>query len=181
MNLEVIKVLNTVIKIKDEYTSRHNIRVKNYAVKLAKAYGLSKKEIELIKISALLHDIGKIGIPESILNKKERLTDEEFKIIKKHPIYGWKILKNVNSMTHIASIIRQHHERHDGEGYPDNIKGKNILLESSILSIADSYDAMISRRPYKKPMTQKEAIDELKNNKRKQFDPELVDIFIEII
>ena len=178
MAMDTIHALNDALEVKDAYTGGHAARVQEYAVKLAKAKGLKKSEVEKIRTAALLHDIGKIGIPDYILNKQGKLTEDEFQTIKQHPVMGAKILHNVDSLKDISNIIRYHHERYDGKGYPESLKYGNIPLESSILSIADSFDAMTTDRPYKAAMTTSEALDELKKNKGSQFDPVLVDLFV---
>ncbi|GMQ57668.1 HD-GYP domain-containing protein [Vallitalea sediminicola] len=181
MAMETIHALNDALEVKDAYTGGHATRVQEYAVKLAKASGMKKKEVEMIRTAALLHDIGKIGIPDFILNKKGKLTREEYEIIKEHPVMGARILSNVDSLKEISNIIRYHHEKHDGTGYPDALKGADIPIESAILAIADSFDAMTTDRPYKRAMASLEALDELKVNKGTQFNPILVDEFIKVM
>ncbi|MCT4688706.1 HD-GYP domain-containing protein [Vallitalea sp.] len=181
MAMETIHALNDALEVKDAYTGGHATRVGEYAVKLAKASGMKKKEVEMIQTAALLHDIGKIGIPDFILNKKGKLTKEEYDIIKEHPVMGARILSNVDSLKDISNIIRHHHEKYDGTGYPDALKGSDIPIESAILAIADSFDAMTTDRPYKRAMASLEALDELKVNKGKQFNPLLVDEFIKVM
>ncbi|WP_113673109.1 HD-GYP domain-containing protein [Vallitalea guaymasensis] len=181
MAMETIHALNDALEVKDAYTGGHATRVQEYAVKLAKASGMKKKEVEMIRTAALLHDIGKIGIPDFILNKKGKLTKEEYDIIKEHPVMGARILSNVDSLKEISNIIRHHHEKYDGTGYPDALKGSDIPIESAILAIADSFDAMTTDRPYKRAMASLEALDELKVNKGTQFNPLLVDQFIKVM
>lgn len=178
MAMETIHALNDALEVKDSYTGGHATRVQEYAVKLAEAKGMKKRQVELIKTAALLHDIGKIGIPDYILNKEGRLTQKEFEIIKEHPVMGARILSNVDSLKDISNIIRHHHERYDGTGYPDALRQDEIPVESAILAIADSFDAMTTNRPYKKSMAVLEAIEELKINKGTQFNPNLVDEFV---
>jgi HD-GYP domain-containing protein (c-di-GMP phosphodiesterase class II) len=129
----------------------------------------------------MLHDIGKLGIQDSILNKKEKLTDEEWDIVRQHPILGEDILRPVSLNREMLAIVRAHHERYDGKGYPDKLKGKEIDIFAQILSIADSYDAMTSARAYRSPLDQAKAIEELRKNKGAQFNGEIVDVFIEIL
>lgn len=181
MAMETIHALNDALEVKDAYTGGHATRVQEYAVKLAKASGMKKKEVEMIRTAALLHDIGKIGIPDFILNKKGKLTKEEYDIIKEHPVMGARILSNVDSLKEISNIIRHHHEKYDGTGYPDALKGADIPIESAILAIADSFDAMTTDRPYKRAIASLEALDELKVNKGTQFNPLLVDQFIKVM
>lgn len=181
MAMETIHALNDALEVKDAYTGGHATRVQDYAVKLAKATGMKKREVEMIRTAALLHDIGKIGIPDFILNKEGKLTADEYNIIKEHPVMGARILSNVDSLKEISTIIRHHHEKFDGSGYPDAIKHEEIPLESAILSIADSFDAMTTDRPYKRSMALIEALQELKDNKGTQFDPTLVDVFVNVM
>jgi len=181
MALDTVHALNEALHAKDAYTGGHTGRVEQYAVELALAYGLSSSECEIIRAAALLHDIGKIGIPDIILNKPGRLTHNEYEQIQEHPCIGAKILGNVNSLKYISQIIMQHHERYDGTGYPDHLKGSQIFIEAAILMIADSYDAMTTDRPYRKALDKDEAIDELIKCSGTQFHPMLAKCFIESV
>lgn len=163
---------------KDYISEEHSQRVSNYAYLLAKACKLSLKIANDIKIAGLLHDIGKITIGNQILNKKGRLTDREYDIIKTHPEKGYKIIHSIGDMDIIANYVLEHHEFYNGNGYPKGLKGKDISLESRIITIADSYDAMTSFREYHAIKTKEEAIAELLACKGTQFDPDLVDVFI---
>jgi|GEM_PF-403002 len=174
-------ILGTV-SAKDKYTLGHSERVMDYAVMIGKAMGLSDERIRLIKIAALLHDIGKVEIPESVLNKSGQLTDEDRYLLKKHPDYSVAILEPLApGIDNLIDSIKYHHERFDGSGYPSGIKGDNIPLEARILCVADSFDAMLSDRPYRKGMKLDEVIEELKNNSGTQFDPCAVQAFLSII
>lgn len=175
--LQVIVSLVNALEEKDIYTRGHTQRVCDYAVILAEYLGLPKEEVENIKTAALLHDIGKIGIPDSILNKKGRLTEEEFSFIKKHPVLGVKILEPIDEFKKFSSYILYHHERFDGRGYPHGLSGNMIPLGARIIAIADSFDAIVSGRSYKKGFSFPEAVNRLKEVKGKQFSPELVDKF----
>ncbi|WP_202710001.1 HD-GYP domain-containing protein [Sporosalibacterium faouarense] len=179
--METIQALSKTIEAKDAYTRGHTTRVEEYSIKLAKAVKLSHKQIENIKMAALLHDIGKIGIDDNILKKPGRLTEEEYKAIQEHPIIGAEILKDVDFLKDIIDIVKHHHERYDGKGYPDGLKGENIPMESSILAIADAYDAMTSDRPYRSALDKKEAIEEVKGSAGTQLHPKLSEIFVGII
>ena len=150
-----------------------------YCEKIAFAMGLSEKETADLKTTALLHDVGEVVIPASLLNKPEKLSDEEYEQIKIHSEKGYQILKSIDEYSALAESVLQHHERWDGKGYPDGLREGDILLHSRIINVADAYEAMTSDRPYKKAMTQKEAVDELKKCRGEQFDPQIVDIFIE--
>ncbi|WP_105615231.1 HD-GYP domain-containing protein [Vallitalea okinawensis] len=179
--IDTIQALNKALECKDTYTSGHTKRVEKYAVDLAKAMGMSEKQIQKVSTAALMHDIGKIGVPDNILNKASSLTKVEYEQIQSHPAIGANILSNVDFLKDIAEIIRCHHERADGKGYPNHLTQDQIPIESSILSIADVYDAMTSDRPYRKALSKEEAIKELIDNSGTQFVPELVDEFLKII
>ncbi|MCR3955385.1 MAG: HD-GYP domain-containing protein [Gudongella sp.] len=179
--LSTIQALNKTVEAKDPYTSGHANRVEKFAVDLAKAYHLPFESIQNLKTASILHDIGKIGIHDEILNKASRLTQEEYQEIMRHPAIGAEIISKVNFLSDITTIVRHHHERYDGKGYPDGLSGEDIPIEAAILTIADSYDAMTSDRPYRKAMTPEEALSELQNNAGTQFHPDLVKVFVSII
>jgi len=144
--------------------------------------GIHGKEAEEVITAARLHDIGKIGIRDEVLAKPGKLTDREFAGVMDHPVMGCEIIKKLNSMENIAKIIRHHHERYDGKGYPDGLKGEDIPLGSRIIAVADAFDAMTSIRPYREsPLTIAEAVRELRKNSKTQFDPKVVDAFVSII
>lgn len=174
----IFKGLLSTISAKDKYTHGHCERVAAYAVLIAEAMKLSAKEISIIQCAGLLHDIGKIEIPKHILNKKEKLTDDEISYLRQHPVYSENILEPLEDMDKLTDYVRHHHERFDGTGYPDGLKGTEISLGARILCVADSFDAMVSDRPYSKSMTMEQAFNELENNAGTQFDPEIVKIFI---
>ena len=167
------------INSKHEKEQIHSEKVTDYCLKTGKAMGLSRKELAELKAEAILYDIGKIVIPANIIKKPEKLSEEEYELIKRHSEKGYQILKSIDEYAALAESVLQHHERWDGKGYPEGLKERDILLHSRIINVADAYEAMTSDRPYKKAMTQKEAVDELKECRGKQFDPEIVDIFIE--
>lgn len=181
MALDTIHALNEALHAKDAYTGGHTGRVELYAVELAKAYGLPMSDCELIKTAALLHDIGKIGVPDDILNKPGRLTEDEYMKIQDHSTIGAKILGNVDSLKKVAKIIVQHHERYDGSGYPNQLKGEQIAIEASILMISDSYDAMTTDRPYRKALSKEQAISELTKFSGTQFHPMLTKCFVDSV
>ncbi|PAB58230.1 bifunctional diguanylate cyclase/phosphohydrolase [Anaeromicrobium sediminis] len=176
-----IKTLISVINAKDRYTYAHTERVVMYCDMLGKRLGLSEDDAKKLKYAAYLHDIGKINVSKAVLNKKTKLTDEEWSSMKMHPNYGVDIIKPVESLKDIIPLILHHHERYDGRGYPSSLKGKNIPYLSRILTVVDSFDAMTSNRPYKMAKTFDEAIEELLKYKESQFDPHITDEFIEII
>jgi len=177
--LDTFNSLITSIHLRDHYTERHSTHVTELAVNMAKLLRCPKKEIESLRIAGMLHDIGKIAIPDKVLLKEGRLTDGEYTIIKDHPIIGENILKAVALIDTERNIIRHHHERWDDKGYPDGLSGENIPFLSRILSVADSFDAMTSNRPYRKAMRIDDAIGELQRNRNTQFDKNVVDAFVE--
>jgi putative nucleotidyltransferase with HDIG domain len=170
---DTVKALINAIEAKDPYTSGHASRVGEYAVAIANEMDMSPKQIEVIKNAALLHDIGKIGINDNILNKKDRLSDLELEVIKNHPSIGYDIIKDVGFLGEVMEIVKHHHERWDGGGYPDGISKEKIPIETCVLTIADAYDAMTTDRPYRKALSPKEAIDEIQANMGTQFNPNL--------
>ena len=179
--IDTVKSLSQAVEAKDPYTNGHSMRVGRYSCKLAERIGLSKKRIENLRIAAILHDIGKIGIEEGILNKPGRLNSEEFDRIKQHPEIGVKIVKDINFLTDASKIILSHHEKYDGTGYPEGRTIGEILLESQILSLADVFDALTSERPYRSALSVKAALEIIENGKGSQFDYKLADAFIEMV
>lgn len=178
--LEFVQLIAKTLDAKDHYTAGHSLRVMNYAVQIGQALGLSETEIELLRQACLLHDIGKICIPDGILNKKSSLNDRDWEYIIKHPIVGRQILSTVSDFHGLLDIIYSHHERVDGRGYPKGLNRDEIPLLARILSVADTFDAMCSERPYRKARTRAQAIEELKKNRGSQLDEKIVDIFIEL-
>ena len=168
------------IEARDPYTKQHSVNVSAYAMSIAKAYGCSQDEITKLNVSGNLHDIGKIGIPDSIILKPGRLTDEEYEIIKKHPVIGSNIIGHFGMWTDEQSIIRHHHERFDGKGYPDGLKGEEIPFLARILSVADVYDALTTDRSYRRKMPDHVAVKIIRENAGTQFDPKIVNIFLDL-
>ena len=181
MYLETIRALAAAIDAKDPYTKGHSERVAKIAVVLAQELNLSDREIENIEYTALLHDIGKIGIDDRILGKSSKLSNEEFKKIKEHPIVGAKIIEPVDFLKNSYKAIYHHHEKYNGKGYPDGLKEKDIPLLSRIIAVADAYDAMGSDRPYRKKLNKVKILKELKDQSGKQFDPEVVKALISVL
>lgn len=179
--LDTIRALATAIDAKDPYTKGHSERVAKMALALAQELYLPEREIEKIEYTALLHDIGKIGVDERILGKDDGLTDEEFKKIKEHTITGAKIIEPIDFLKDSYKAIYHHHERYDGDGYPNGIKEKDIPLSARIITVADAYDAMGSDRPYRKKLSQDKIMKELTEQSGKQFDPEVVKALISIL
>lgn len=181
LSLQMMQTLSTTIEAKDEYTRGHSFRVAEYAALIAAELGWSPEEIQQLKHAAYLHDIGKIGIPDQILNKPSKLTEDEYNLIKQHPVIGAEILKDITFIPHIIEVARNHHERYDGNGYPDGLGGTDIPIHARIVSMADSYDAMSSRRIYRNALPQEMIRDEIVKNRGKQFDPQITDIFLQLM
>ena len=179
--LHVVSSLASAIDAKDKYTNGHSLRVAEYSKEIAKRYGYSQKKQNDIYMIALLHDVGKIGVPNSVINKPAKLTNEEFDLIKKHPLMGANILKNINEMPELAIGAKYHHERYAGNGYPEGISGENIPEEARIIAVADAYDAMSSRRSYRDILPQKTIRNEIEKNIGSQFDPVFAKIMLEMI
>ena len=179
--LESIETLRYTVEAKDVYTRGHSDRVAAYSVLIGKRLGLSEEQLKTLHIGGLFHDIGKIGVPDSILQKEAKLTDDEYSQIKQHPNIGVHILSNASIFKDIIPIVESHHEKFDGTGYPNQLAGENIPYLARITSLADSFDAMTSRRSYRDVLPLETVIRELERCRGTQFDPELVDLFLDII
>lgn len=177
-SLDAIQALAKAVEAKDPYTHGHSERVAEYSEGLAAAIGLGERQLLNIRLACTIHDIGKIGIAERILHKPGRLDVEEQSAIKHHPVIGEAIIRPLKGLGDIARIIRNHHERFDGLGYPDRLRGDEIPLEARIIAIADSFDAMTTTRPYRTPLPEESVRRELQENRGRQFDPYLVDVFL---
>jgi len=175
---KLIRAFINTIEAKDKYTQGHSERVAEYAVKIAKAMKLSNHQVKLIQQGAVLHDIGKIGMPDMILNKPGKLDPEEMDVIQQHPLIGVKVLEDVDLEPEVIEMVRSHHERYDGKGYPDRHPAGDYSIGVRILCVADAYDAMTSDRPYRKGMPYEKVRQILLECKDTQFDPEIVDVFI---
>jgi len=169
------------IDAKDSYTNGHSTRVAEYSVMIARRMGYTGEKLEQLQYAALLHDIGKIGIPKEIINKPSRLTDEEYEVIKTHPVIGSNILKEISEIPDIAIGARWHHERYDGKGYPDQLMGTEIPEIARIIGVADAYDAMTSNRSYRDLLSQETVSRELEKGKASQFDPQIAEIMLGLI
>jgi putative nucleotidyltransferase with HDIG domain len=178
---EIIFSMVKMVEIHDEYTKGHSETVANYSKRLARYIGMSNEKVNEIYYAGLVHDIGKILVSKNIINKEGKLTIEEYEEIKKHPIFGYKSLNKSKVTKDIAKYVLYHHERIDGDGYPEGLKGEEIPIESRIIAIADSFDAMISKRTYKKNMSKEEALKEIMINLNTQFDNDLGLKFIEMM
>lgn len=179
--IHVVECLADAIDAKDNYTNGHSGRVAAYSKEIARRYGYDEKQQEKIFVMGLLHDVGKIGVPDEVINKPGRLTDEEFACIKKHPAIGYKILSNIKEMPELSAGARFHHERYDGNGYPEGISGFDIPEVARIIAVADAYDAMTSNRSYRGVLPQEKVRDEIEKGKGTQFDPQFADIMLEMI
>lgn len=180
-HMETIRAFANAIAARDNYTRWHSEKVAEYAQQICYGLGVDEQTANMAYLAGLLHDVGKIGVPEAILTKPGRLTQSEFDIIKKHPNIGVTILDSMQNMKDILTIIKHHHERYDGRGYPDCLKGDDIPLLSRVLAVADSFDAMTSDRSYRKAFPMEKAIAEIKNNAGTQFDPEVVRSFLAMV
>ena len=178
--LSIIYALAATIEARDQYTYGHSRKVSSYAVALAEAIDLPPEKVAVISTAALLHDIGKIGIPDEVLNKVGKLEADEWELIRGHPKLSATIVGHVLSLVSCLPAILHHHERWDGTGYPSGLKGEAIPIEARILAVADAFDAMTSLRPYRGALSYKEAVGELKRCSGTQFDPKLVEAFLPI-
>lgn len=181
ISMQIVKTLSGAIDAKDTYTNGHSNRVAEYSREIAKRSGYSEKEQDDIYMMGLLHDVGKIGIPEAIINKPAKLSEEEYAEIKTHPLLGAGILKNITEFPRLAVGARWHHERYDGKGYPDGISGEDIPREARIIAVADAYDAMSSRRSYRDVLPQDFIRSEILKGRGTQFDPEFTDVLLDMI
>ena len=177
---KTIRAISNALDTKDSYTNGHSLRVTLYSMILACELGLDDDYMEDIEIAGLLHDIGKIAMPKSILCKNGALTDEEFMIMKSHPIRGEKIVINIKKLQMISEWVKSHHEKWDGTGYPDALKGERIPLPGRIIALADTYDAMTSTRPYRTALPHDVAVNEIKRCSGTQFDPQLAELFVKV-
>lgn len=177
----MVQAITKAIDARDKFTSGHSQRVAEYTTKFAKYLDLDKDTMDNLEIAALLHDIGKLGVPESIINKPGTLSDCEFDLMRQHPLIGEEIIKDINEFEYIIDIIKHHHEKFDGKGYPDNLVGENIPYLARIMTITDAFDAMTSNRPYRNGLSIKEALLEIEKYAGHQFDPTLAKAFIAFI
>lgn len=180
--LDTVRMLVNFLNYKDEYTNGHCERVAQYTVAMGQAYDFDETKIVELEFAALLHDIGKLAIPDEIINKEGKLSDQEYEIVKQHPVAGYEIIKGISFLDASSNVLLQHHERVDGKGYPMGLISNEIGLGSKILAVADAYDAMTSERPYRKrAFSYNQAIAQLEFYKGSQFDGEVVDTFIKLL
>ncbi|WP_025025633.1 HD-GYP domain-containing protein [Caldalkalibacillus mannanilyticus] len=179
---EMIYAFAAAMDAKDEYIQKHSETVSQYSGALAAKLGMDDLEINRVSIAGLLHDVGKIGVPDHILNKPGKLTDNEFEVVKLHPSLGKNILEHVSGMNEILDYVEYHQERYDGKGYPKGLKGDEIPLGARVVAVADAFHAMTSSRPYRKtPLSIEEAIAEIKHHSGTQFDPIVAELFVKMI
>lgn len=181
ISLQTIKTLSVTVETKNVYTNGHSQRVADYSALIAGALGWDDKRINNLRNAAYMHDVGMIGIPDSIVNKPTRLTEEEYAIIQRHTLIGADILKDITLIEHVAEVAHYHHERYDGTGYPDGIAGEEIPIEARIVAVADSYDAMNSKRIYRNALEKEKIIEELESCSGTQFDPVIAELFVRLI
>ena len=179
--METIETLRLAVDAKDVYTRGHSDRVSEYSVLIGKRLGLSEDDIKTLRIGGLFHDIGKIGVPDSILLKDAKLTDDEYSQIKNHPSIGAHILSTATIFSNIIPIVKHHHEKYNGTGYPSKLAGKNIPYHARIAAIADAFDAMTSKRPYRDEIPLEKVKEEFRNLLGIQFDPEIGKVFLDIL
>ncbi|HRU40129.1 MAG TPA: HD-GYP domain-containing protein, partial [Candidatus Goldiibacteriota bacterium] len=176
--ISIIKALAATVDAKDHYTLGHSQKVSEYSVIVAEEMGLNERDTEIIKYAGLLHDIGKIALPDDIIKKPSKLSDQEFVVVQKHPTIGARIIKEIETLSGMVPIVLHHHERFDGRGYPDGLKGEDIPLGARIVHVTDAYDTMVSARAYRDMLPPELAVSELRKNAGAQFDPKIVEIFI---
>lgn len=181
ISLQTIKTLSVTVETKNVYTNGHSQRVADYSALIAGALGWDDKRINNLRNAAYMHDVGMIGIPDSIVNKPTRLTEEEYAIIQRHTLIGADILKDITLIEHVAEVAHYHHERYDGTGYPEGIAGEEIPIEARIVAVADSYDAMNSKRIYRNALEKEKIIEELESCSGTQFDPVIAELFVRLI
>ena len=178
MTLKVIETLATTLEARDSYTRGHSTRVSIYAANTARYMGQDEEHCLQLEVDGLLHDLGKIGVPDAILNKPGKLSEEEYETMKKHPLLASQILSALDNMKEMCLWINAHHERFDGKGYPLGLKEKEIPREGSILALADSFDAITTDRPYRKARSKEDAAEELSRCSGSQFNPEITEVFL---
>jgi hypothetical protein len=178
---EAMIAMADAIDRRDPYTADHSRRVAELAVRIGEVYGMNERDLERLRLASRMHDIGKIGIGNDLLHKPGKLTDEEWKIMRDHPVIGEQLLKPYRQFRHETRLVRSHHERWDGKGYPDGIRGSQIPLGARMIAVADTFDAMTTSRPYRPALSKQIAIDEIRNSAMTQFDPQVVASFLQVM
>ena len=177
----VIEALATLVEVRDRYTGAHMAQVGKRVARLAREFGLSEPECHMLGIAGLLHDIGKVGVPDAILQKPGRLSPQEWEMLRTHAAVGADVVSRVPALRPLAPIIRAHHEQWDGSGYPDGLRGDDIPMGARMVAVVDAYGAMTSDRPYRKGRSSETARDELRRCAGTQFDPNIVDVFLQLL
>lgn len=178
---DVIRAFSQALEAKDNHTGWHCDRMVTYALAIGRHLGLSPEKMTLLRYAAVLHDVGKIGVPDSILKKPGKLTDDEYEMMKTHPHKGAEMIRDIEFLAPVAPLVYYHQERYDGKGYPSGLQGEEIPLEARIVAVLDAFDAMTSDRPYRKAMPVEKATAELKRYSNRQFDPRIVEVFTEVL
>ncbi len=178
--LETVKAVSSIVEASDPYTSGHSAMVTEIAIEIAQEMGLVNGQLDTVRIAGPLHDVGKVGIPSSVLNKPAGLTEAEWVMVRAHPVVSANVAEQVTAFQAAVPVIRHHHERWDGTGYPDGLKGEEIPLLARILAVADGFEAMTSERPYRRARTEEEALAELEKGTGTQWDPEVVKVFLKL-
>ena len=181
MTMQTITAIAKTLDAKDTYTEGHAERVSAYCEQIARKLGMSEEDVRNVRLVALFHDIGKVGVPDSVLNKPGRLTDDEFDLMKQHTVVGGEIIKDLSMIPGVIIGARYHHERYDGTGYPEKLKGEDIPYIARIIAVADAYDAMTSNRIYRKHLTKEQVLSELEKGAGTQFDPDIVNTMIDLL
>ncbi len=179
--MQFIISISHAVDAKDQYTNEHSMRVAEYCKLMAQELGWDEEMQNSIYIASLIHDIGKIGVPDAVLNKPGKLSDDEFKVIKEHPEIGYGILKDFDAIDRAMEGILYHHERYDGKGYPANLKGEEIPLYGRIIAVADAFDAMNSNRVYRHAMSKEQIVEQLQKGSGSQFDPQFAEVMLRLI
>jgi hypothetical protein len=180
-HLDTVRALTSAIDASDPFTKGHSERVTSYSMAIARELGLSERRIEAIEYAGFLHDMGKVGLQHDILLKPDKLTEEEWKVMRTHPTIGAKIVSDLHFLKNARAVVLHHHERYDGKGYPTGIAGTDIPLEARIVKVADAFDAMMSDRPYRSSLGREKATEELRAGKGTEFDPDVVDVFLRLL